>query len=171
MPVTSTSVVVSLADGIVSVLASGMTAFDTPFTPARKLIAVQELTGVPDLTVAVVPPSPAPQPLVLLIPVSDDEERLGGGTTPSFMGDYSVDCLIYARVGADGEALAATLMVLRQQIRDFLKGQILLLTGPRGKTTRAVLERIEGSPAYDHSVLLRQHCFFSAQRFAWKVAV
>ncbi len=99
---------------------------------------------------------------VYLIPASDPESRMGGGVHPRFNGDYSVDMVIYARVGAGdtAETNCRSLMDLRQQLRDFLKPACFQIQGVR--PTKVTLKDIDADPAYGVNVLIDKEVFVSA---------
>lgn len=159
---------VALADAIVAALNAaqpegGPSAFAEAFTAVRRFAPIIDLASV----------RADDAPLVHIIPIGDDEQRQGGGDKPHFMGSYQVDCVIYARAGAAGSEAAETrceeLMLLRGQIRDFFKPLRLRVVGHKG--TYAVLDGVDGSPAYGQDSLITKHCFVSAQTFAWAIPV
>ena len=157
---TQQGTVVALADAVVAAL-SGAPAgtFGQAFTAQRRFATVTDLTTLAESTA----------PLVQVVPAVDSEERLGGGATGSFQGDYSVDVVIFARVGVGdaAETACAALMLLRQQIRDSFKRVALTVAGT--KTCKAVLSGIDGDPAFGQRALIEWHCFVSAQTLKFRL--
>jgi len=159
---TPASNLVALADAVVAALNEAVATFAETFTAVRRFAPITDLATV----------KAADPPLVYMIPIGDDEDRLGGGDKPSFMGDYQVDCVIYARVGPGGdaaEARCAALMLLRSQIREFFKPLRLRVVGIKG--SYAVLDGVDGSPAYGQDRLVSEHCFVSAQTLLFRIPV
>ena len=150
----------ALADAVVGAL-NGAPAgtFGQGFTAQRVFATVNDLTAL----------AAGAAPLVQIVPAVDSEERLGGGATGSFQGDYAVDVVILARVGVGdaAETACAALMLLRQQIRESFKRVALTVAGVR--TTRAVLSGVDGDPAFGQRALLEWHCFVSAQTLKFRL--
>lgn len=156
---------VALADAVAAALNEAATAapadFAVSFTAERRFAEVADMATL----------KTSDPPLVLVFPTGDMEERLGGGTRPSFSGTYEIDLVIYARVGVGeaAESACEKLMLLRGQFRDFFKGIRLRVEGQKG--TWAVLESVDGSPAYGMDSLTQRHCFVSAQTLSFAVPV
>lgn len=152
--------VVALADAVVAVInAAPAGTFDQHFTAQRVFATVNDLTAL----------AADAAPLVQVVPAVDSEDRLGGGSTGNFEGEYAVDVVILARVGTGpaAEIACAALMLLRQRIRDLFKRVALAVQGTR--PTRAVLTGIDGDPAFGQRALLEWHCFISAQTLKFRL--
>jgi hypothetical protein len=161
--------IVALADAVVDLLNDAPEGtFLIAFTARRKFLALQDFAKAPNLAAAVPEGEERPEPLVWLLPAVDGEE--GRGPRASFEGEYHVDCVIYAKVGVGdaAEALCSDLMALRQQIRDYLKGIVLAVTGGPFDTV-ARLTGIEGDPAYGLHTLLNFNTFVSAQTLKFRI--
>jgi len=150
---------VALADAMVEVIAGIDPAH--PFTAARRFAPVADLATLVLNAAA----------FVAVIPADDTESRVGGGASGLFQGDYEVDVVIYARVGAGdaAEAACGNLMKLRQQIRDAFKSVAVTVEGQR--TTRAILTGVDGSPAFNVARLVNEHCFVSPQTLQFRLTV
>ena len=151
----------ALAGGLNAAQQAQPATFATAFTARREYTAFEELDSMREDAA----------PLVLIVPQSDAEKRLGGGATPVFSGAYEVSLAIVKRVGIGEPARARldALMLLRQQILDWLKGVALVVEGPR--STRAVLAEIESEPSYFHGVLAEKHVFLSETILRFTLAV
>ena len=156
----------SLADSIAESLNSAqappaplpvgwVSPFIVPFTAARTVLPIIDLSKIGDtLTVAV-------------IPIGYDQDRLGGGRTPQYDGNYEIDLLVQQRVGVGdtAEALVASLLLLQEQLAEYFKPLAVVLPDGRG----CILGPIDASPAYSQKALLERNTFVGVQ--TWKFSV
>jgi hypothetical protein len=155
---------IALCDAVVTAVNAAYNAggseWATAFTARRAFAELADLSGLKD----------GDQPLVLFFPHTDEEERIG---PTQFEGEYEVMAVIYARVGAAGSSAAElkceALMLLRDLIRDSLKGLVLSCEGLSAFQAR--LNRAEATPAYGMDSLIQKHCFCAAQVLTFAVNV
>lgn len=154
---------VALADAVADALNAAQAQFIVPFTAARKFLPIEDLAKLKE----------SDSPLVILHPMADDEERLGGGSVPQFAGTFEVDAVIYRRIGVGeaAEEACEQLMLLRNQIRQFFRSGSLTVNGLKSRPLKAVLAEVDGTPAYGQKTLLEEHCFVSAQTLTFAMAV
>ncbi len=156
--------VVSLLDGLQGPPPAEGHADPTPF--ACRFVIDRRFAVIADLSAL----KTSDPPFVHVFPIDDTEAVVGGGATPSVVGDYELDVVIYKRVGigAAAETLCEQLMLLRAQIRAAIYGQMFSLNGPR--IGRAVRKGVDGSPAYNQQQLKLMQTFVSPQTFQFAVA-
>lgn len=166
MAETTKSMVVALAKAAAAALnAAPAGTFGTAFTALVRFVAVRDPAKIPDYGQPARQPA---EPLVVIVPIVDNETRLGSGRM--FEGDYELDLTIYSRVGSGDAADAAceALFELRQEMRDYLKRTPLSVSGARQAV--ATLMAVGGSPAFDEAVLWDQGVLASPSTLKFKLA-
>lgn len=170
------SMIVALADAISDGLKAAQDAspgtFAMPFTAEVKFVEITDLDEILPLPDATPKAASTAPPRVVFFPQGPDvETRMGGGSSPRFHGEYTMDMVIYARVGTGdaAEKLCRKLMDLRQQLRDTLKAARLPIQGIR--PTFVTLEKIsdESEGAYGPMPLTNDGVFVSSQSLKWSV--
>jgi len=167
---TQNGYLVALADAMVAALNGAqvvtppaVSPFATAFVAERAHAPVTDLT---EITAA---------PLVQVLPHSDSTEA-EGLSQRQVVGTLSVSVIVYGRVGARNaenkaayEAKCAALSLLRDQLRHYFLTRAVSVVGI--KTTRALLKKTDGEPAFFVADLKERHVFVSEQVFEFRAVL